>query len=407
MCVSIFLYAYRSTSKVLLLCLLLLPVCFIANDLCSCKTLVSQRPPATVVCRTCSPSSTLVCCCAAARDSPLAVICLRSLDTRRVAAIRGRQCRRHNVRRRGFTFDTWFISSTYWDWLTVQQRGCVVDWCGRSLAPRGLCIGGRGRKRRVGVVNLDIWPPIAQQVRGQLAQTGLSGLAFPLQTPHPSAQFLLIRQRKTSSCRWPVARLLTDACRVTLIPPLWRPSIFKGECRWPVGGRSWCAWSLPILKWILRNAFVQYFLKLQQYDIMHNDPAVAALAGGRRGLIKRARVGHVPSTWGRRHRVWNSIGWWRRKNDTVSQLAYEYNRWHRHKAQLHTYLCCMSPKVEYKITRGGELIMRRAPSFLSSEGTSRKSTRGAAMTAVHKWTWRTGGEFGPGHCGFTLCIHQM
>lgn len=69
-----------------------------------------------------------------------------------------------------------------------------------------------------GGVNLDIWPPTEQQVRGQLAQTGLSGLAFPLQTPHPSAQFLLIKQRKTSSPRWPVARLLTDACRVTLIP---------------------------------------------------------------------------------------------------------------------------------------------------------------------------------------------
>lgn len=109
----------------------------IVNDLCSYKRLVSQHPPAKVVCRTCSPSSTLVCCCAAARDSPLAVICLRSLDTRRVAAIRGRQCCRHNVRRWGFAFDTWFISSTYWDWLTVQQRGCVVDWYGWSLALRG------------------------------------------------------------------------------------------------------------------------------------------------------------------------------------------------------------------------------------------------------------------------------
>lgn len=33
---------------------------FLVFDLCSYKTLVSQRPPATVVCRTCSPSSALV-----------------------------------------------------------------------------------------------------------------------------------------------------------------------------------------------------------------------------------------------------------------------------------------------------------------------------------------------------------
>lgn len=71
-----------------------------------------------------------------------------------------------------------------------------MDWCGWSLALRGFCIGGWGRERWAGAVNLDIWPSIAQQVRDQLAQTGLSGLAFPLQTPHPSAQFLLITQKK-------------------------------------------------------------------------------------------------------------------------------------------------------------------------------------------------------------------
>lgn len=96
----------------------------------------------------------------------------------------------------------------------------------------------------VAVFNLDIWPPIAKQVRGQLVQTGL---AVSLGAAHPSAQFLVTTQRRTSSLLHPVARPLTDACRVTLIPPLWRPSIFKGECRWPVGGHSGCAWPLPVL----------------------------------------------------------------------------------------------------------------------------------------------------------------
>lgn len=48
----------------------------------------------------------------------------------------------------------------------------------------------------VGGVNLDIWPPIMQQVRGQLAKAGLSGLAFPPQTPHPSAEFLPVTKKQ-------------------------------------------------------------------------------------------------------------------------------------------------------------------------------------------------------------------
>lgn len=314
------------------------------------------------MCRTCSPSSTLVCCCAAARDSPLAVICLRSRDTRRVAAIRGRQCRRHNVRRRGFAFDTWFISSTYWDWPTVEQRGCVVDWCGRSLALGGLYwwlgeveVGGGG------VVNLDIWPPIVQQVWGQLVQTGLSGLAVPLQTPHPSAEFLLITQRKMSSPRCPAARLFTDACRVTLIPPLWRPSIFKGASVGDLWVAILCALGLLVHPEMdLMQCFCGIFPQITAIWYKAQWPGGDGVGWGEAELNQADTRMTRAADLGRRHQVWNLIGWWRRKDDTVSQLAYEYNRWHRHKAQLHTYLCCMSPKVEYKITLGGELIMRHA-----------------------------------------------
>lgn len=58
--------------------------------------------------------------------------------------------------------------------------------------------GGAGGYLEVVVVgvNLDIWPPIVQQVRGQLAQTGLSRLAFPPETPHPSAEFLLVTKKQ-------------------------------------------------------------------------------------------------------------------------------------------------------------------------------------------------------------------
>lgn len=55
--------------------------------------------------------------------------------------------------------DTWFISSTYWAGLTIQQRTSIRGVVGRGWGPT---LWGDWE------FDLDIWPPIMQQVRGQL-----------------------------------------------------------------------------------------------------------------------------------------------------------------------------------------------------------------------------------------------
>lgn len=57
------------------------------------------------------------------------------------------------------TFDTRFISSTYWAELTTQQR---------DRHQRGRWVGGGPTLWGHWEVKLDIWPPITQQVSGQL-----------------------------------------------------------------------------------------------------------------------------------------------------------------------------------------------------------------------------------------------
>lgn len=105
---------------------------------------------------------------------------------------------------------------------------------------------------------------------------------------------------------------------------------------------------------ILHNMLVGYFLKLQQYDIMHKELMGFNVEGTQ---MTRAVQKLGPVKFDQFMNVW---GW-----QWVFQLAYEYNRWHLHKAQLHTYLC--SPKADYKLTQeDNKLIMTQAANLVSS-----------------------------------------
>lgn len=100
------------------------------------------------------------------------------------------------------TFDTRFISSTYWAELTTQQR---------DRHQRGGWVGGGPTLWRLNLTSG--LRPIMQQVSGQLPKWVWF---FLLKTPHPSAEFLLLQ----SSPWLPEALLFTDTCSVTLIPPM-------------------------------------------------------------------------------------------------------------------------------------------------------------------------------------------
>lgn len=98
----------------------------------------------------------------------------------------------------------------------------------------------------------------------------------------------------------------------------------------------------------LQNTFVWYFLKLLQYGIMHNELMGFNLGGTQ---MTRATAIQKPESV-KSDLLMNMWGW-----QWVYQLAYEYNRWHLHKAQLHTYLCSVSPKAGYKLTQEDKKII--------------------------------------------------
>lgn len=110
---------------------------------------------------------------------------------------------------------------------------------------------------------------------------------------------------------------------------------------------------------ILHNTFVGYFLKLQQYDIMHNELMGFNLRGTQ--MTRAAAVQKLGSV--KFNLLMNVEGW-----QWVCQLAYEYNRWHLHKAQLHTYLCSVSPEADYKLTQEDKkLIMMHAANSVTRQ----------------------------------------
>lgn len=148
------------------------------------------------------------------------------------------------------TFDTWFISSTYWDELTIQQR--VLHW----RSGWGVILWG------VWGVNLDIWPPIIQQVqascpnRSAFSPKNTSSICWI--SPHIS--FSMIAWGTSIHRR---VRGDTDPC-YDAHPYLKGVQV---TCGWPLSGTL----GLSCTRRILHNTFVGYFLKLQQYDIMHNE----------------------------------------------------------------------------------------------------------------------------------------
>lgn len=129
---------------------------------------------------------------------PLAVIWLCSPDTRRVAAIRGRQYHQYNAQCRDLLH--------VWHLIYLKHLLRVVNYQTESCVGE---LGGVLYSRELKGLTLTSGPRTSNKFR-PAAQIGL---VFPLKTPHPSAEFLLI----WVSAWLPEAPLFTDACGVTLI----------------------------------------------------------------------------------------------------------------------------------------------------------------------------------------------
>lgn len=147
----------------------------------------------------------ILCTCLAVltpRDSPLVVICLCSPDTRRVAAIRGRQYHQYNARRRAHVWHLIYLKHPL-RLVNYPTKSPAVDGWVESRPQGSLKKGAGGLTLTSGPRSCNKFRPAAQ-----------IGLVFPRKTPHPSAKFLLIKV----SPRCPEARPFSDACGLTLIP---------------------------------------------------------------------------------------------------------------------------------------------------------------------------------------------
>lgn len=248
---------------------------------------------------------------------PLVVIWLCSPDTRRVATIRGRQYHWYNAH--------------VWHLIYLKHLLRLVNYPAQSS-----CIGGAGGFPTLwGVwgVKLDIWPPIMEQVqascpsRSGFSCENTSSICWisPLMSFSMIARGTSIHRRVQGD---------TDPCYDAHL-------YLKGSAGdlWVAG---FGALGLSCSHRSLRVAFVGYFLKLQQYCIMHNDLMGFNLGGTQ---MTRATAVQQPGPV-KSDLLMNVWGW-----QWVHQLAYEYNRWHLHKAQLHSYLCSVSCKAGYKLTQ--------------------------------------------------------
>lgn len=248
---------------------------------------------------------------------PLVVIWLCSPDTRRVATIRGRQYHWYNAH--------------VWHLIYLKHLLRLVNYPTQSS-----CIGGAGGFPTLwGVwgVNLDIWPPIMEQVqascpsRSGFSCENTSSICWisPLMSFSMIARGTSIHRRVQGD---------TDPCYDAHL-------YLKGSAGdlWVAG---FGALGLYCSHRSLRVAFVGYFLKLQQYCIMHNDLMGFNLGGTQ---MTRATAVQQPGPV-KSDLLMNVWGW-----QWVHQLAYEYNRWHLHKAQLHSYLCSVSCKAGHKLTQ--------------------------------------------------------
>lgn len=143
------------------------------------------------------------------------------------------------------------LSSTYSDWLTIQQRvlrlrGAGGVWYSGEFEGLTLTSGPRSSNK---------FRPAAQ-----------IGLVFPLKTPHPSAEFS--PHISFSMIAWGTS--IHRRVRVDTDPCYDAHPYLKGSA-----GDLWVALSgtlgLPSTDRILHNTLVGYFLKLQKYDIKHNE----------------------------------------------------------------------------------------------------------------------------------------
>lgn len=131
---------------------------------------------------------------------PLVVIWLCSPDTRRVAAIRGRQYHQYNAQRRAHVWHLIYLKHLLRLVNYPTKSPASEEWVEFNLSGelKGLTLtsGPRSCNKFRPAAHID--------------------LVFPLKTPHPSAEFLLIKVSP-----WlPEALEFTDACRVTLIPAM-------------------------------------------------------------------------------------------------------------------------------------------------------------------------------------------
>lgn len=128
------------------------------------------------------------------------------------------------------TPDAWQLSEedntlTTMQWRRDRQRTRHLIYLKHLLS--GVNDSTKGQHQRGGgwgptlwghwEVDLDIWPPIHATSSGPAAQIDLRFFFFfPLKTPHPSAEFLLMQ----ASPRLPEAFLFMDVCSMTPIPPM-------------------------------------------------------------------------------------------------------------------------------------------------------------------------------------------